>query len=43
MRTFILAVLVGAALAFGAPQSGSAAPVAPGAIAAAADDVITMD
>lgn len=43
MRQFILLVLVGAALMLAAPQSGAAAPVAPGAIAAAADHVTQVD
>jgi len=43
MRKFILLALVGAALALAAPQSGSAAPAAPGVIAAAADHVSGMD
>src|SRR3954451_6964020 len=43
MRKFLLLILVGAALALVAPQSGSAAPAAPGVIAAAADNVSQVD
>ena len=43
MRKLVLMALAGAAIALAAPEFASATPLAPGGLAAAADNMSTLD